>query len=262
MQSSNWMAAGVTALTGLIVWLAAAAALLFQKGPRRAALVAGLLPAALIPAVVSVALSAFTLARLFSGMAVAGSAGAAEVLAGTQGVWSTARVGFGAAALVGWLGLLGGLLRFGSAPATAPACSVRRAVVLAALPLLALLVAGLQAHELRLGTGIARAVVTATAGDPARKAAVERYLEAHDLAGHGSAAIAQISERVARAIALASLGGALALVILLGLTVTGMILAWPVRVGPVFVAASSGLWTLLALAGTALAVGLGAPATF
>jgi hypothetical protein len=186
----------------------------------------------------------------------------AAVLAGTQELWWTVRVGFGLAALVGLVGLVGGLLRFGAAPPSAPACSARRAAVLALLPLLALFVAGLQLRELRLGVGIAQAVVADTGTDSARKVAVERYLEAHDLATQGSAGIAEVSRRIALAIAVASLGGGLAVVILLGLALTGTILAWPVRVGPAFVVASSGLWFLLTLAATVLALGFGAPPTF
>jgi len=260
MQSS-WVATGVVAAVGSVVLLAALLAVVLQKGPRRAALVAGLAPAALVPAVVAVALTALQLSGLFGGMAVTGG-GAAAVLAGTQEAWQTVRVGFGLATLVGLVGGLGGLLRFGAAPPAAPACSARRGAVLALLPLLALLVTGLQARELRVGVGITHAVVTDTGADSARQAAVERYLEAHDLRTRGSAGIAELSQRIARGIALASLGGGLLVVILLGLSLAGTILAWPVRVGLVFVLASSGFWAVLTLASTALALGFGAPPTF
>lgn len=260
MQSS-WIATGVVAAVALVVLLAALLAVAFQQGQRRAALVAGLAPAALIPAVVAVALGAYQLTGLFAGLAASGG-GSAPVLAGAAEIWRTARLGFGLAALVGLVGLLGGLLRFGSTPASVPACSARRAAVLSLLPLLAWLVAGLQARELRVTLAIAQAVVADTGDDPARKAAVERFLEAQDLGGRGSAGIAAISERIARGIALASLGGGLLAVILLGLAVTGTILAWPVRVGPLFVGVSSGFWFLSTLAAVALALGLGAPPTF
>lgn len=261
MQPS-WIAIGVVAAVGSVVLLAAVLALALQKGPRRAALVAGLAPAALIPVVVAVALAAFELTKVLGAMAATGGGGATAVLTGTREIWWTVRVGFGLAALVGLVGLAGGLLRFGAAPPGAPGCSPRRAAVLALLPLLALLVAGLQVRELRLGIGIVQAVVTDTGVDSARKAAVERYLEAHDLATRGMDGIAEVSQRIARAIATASVGGALLVVILLGLTLTGTILAWPVRVGPAFVVASSGLWLVWMVAGTLLALGLAAPPTF
>ncbi len=262
MDSSGWIATGVVAGSGLIALLLAVGALALQAGPRRAALVAGLAPAALVPPAGAVALAGLQLSRLFESVALAGSGGAAPVLAGTQAVWLTVRVGFGLLALVSLVGLLGGLLRFGAAPEGAPECSPRRAIVLTLIPVLALLLAAVQARELRQGLTLARAVVADVGADAGRQAAVEAWLASQGLGVEGTAGIAEVSRRLALAISLAGLGGGVVLVVLTGLTLTGAILAWPVRVGPVFVTAASGLWLLLALAGALLALGLGAPPSF
>jgi hypothetical protein len=163
MGSGSQLATGVTAFTGLLVFLVACVLLFLQNGQRRAALVAGLAPAALVPAVIAVALAAMQIAQSFAGMAAGGSGGATAVLAMTRETWWTARLGFGVAALIGLVGLASGLARFGSPPAGTPACSLRRAAVLTLLPCLALLVVAVQVRELRLGVGIAQAVVADTA---------------------------------------------------------------------------------------------------
>lgn len=264
MDSSVWIARGVVVGSGAIVLLLALAALVFQQGARRAALVAGLVPAALVAPAVALSLAAFAFIRVFAGLAAgAGNDGlSAIVRLEAEGVWGTARVGFGLAALAGLLGLAGGLLRFGAGRDGAPACSARRGLVLLLLPLTAVLAAGLQARQLWKSVAVAQAVVAETGGDATRQAAVGDFMAAQGLGTTGSGSIAETAQFVAAGATGASLGGVLLVVILLGLATCGTLLAWPVRVGPVFVAASSGLWLLLCGVGAAAALGWGAPPAF
>src|SRR5262245_13587756 len=175
MDESVWIARAAVAVVGGVTLIAALVLVVLQQGVRRAALVAGLLPAALLAPVVATMLAAFGLTSLFQGMAQ-GAGGMTAILAGMVEVWGTVRLGFGLAALVGRVGLLGGFARWGAAGDAARPSSARRSLVLVVLPCAALLIASLQARELRLAITISQAVVADTGSDAARKASVESYL--------------------------------------------------------------------------------------
>jgi hypothetical protein len=233
----------------LLLFLASAALILFQKGRRRAALVAPLVPLVALPAVLAVALGSFRLTRAFAYMAATG--GVLAVVPVLHGVWLLTRCAGAALALLAGLGLVGGLIRTGAADAS-PACSPPRAVALLLLPAMALvLLAGLVREE-RTAVHVARLVIEDKS--PQNETAMAAYGF-----GTGTGAIAAVSSRIARAAIFGSAGSILAAVVLLGLSLTGAILAWPVRVGPGFAAASALLWMALLTAGAAIAAGLYTP---
>jgi hypothetical protein len=235
---------------GLLFFLLAAGLFFVQKGARRAGLVAALLPLAVLPLVAAVCVGSWELLDVFAGMAMTGSGGAAPVLAASRDVWFLTRVGAVCLALLGLVGLLGGLLRTGN-DESALECSALRAATLLALPLAALLLTAGLVREQHRALHITRIVV-----EP-KSASNDAFIESEF--GRGSAAIAAVSSRISLATTLGGMGGFVAGVILLGLAVTGGILAWPVRVGIGFSAAAALIWLVGVAGGIAIALGLFAP---
>ncbi len=235
----------------LLVLLATVALLLLQKGPRRPALVAPLVPLLALPMLLALALGSFRLVDAFASVALAGSGQIASILAVFREIWFLTRSAAASLALLGLVGLTFGLVR-GVAEDRAPECSPLRATALLALPAAGLVLLALVVREERTALHVARIVVENKT--PANEAAFAAYGF-----GEGSEAIAAVSRRIARAAALGSLGSILAAVILLGLAVTGGLLAWPVRVGKGFTAASSAIWFAVVATGAALAAGLYSP---
>jgi hypothetical protein len=243
----------MAAVCGLatLVLLVVAALHLLQKGPRRPALVAPLVPLVGVPMLLAVSLGSFRLINAFASLSLGGTGGSALVLAAGRDIWSLTRIAGGGVAALGAVGLAMGLIRGGGEDRSA-ACSPSRALALLVLPAAALvLLAGLVREE-RTALHIARLVVED------KSAANDAAFAAYGF-GEGSGAIAAVSSRIARATVLGSVGGIVAAVILLGLALTGGLLAWPARVGRVFTAASIAIWIAVVAAGAALAAGLYSP---
>lgn len=229
-----------------------------HSGPRRAGLVAAALPLALILPTLAVCYGSFSLINAFSGMAVSGGDASAVITAQSRHVWTTVRGAAGIVAMVALLALVLGLVPARERPGGA-ACSLRRALVLLVLPLCALALSVGLTRQLRSAVRIAQVVVM-PANDDAGKAAVERLLASEGLGGlTGIGSIAAISDSIALRSTLGSVGALPVLVVLIGLSLTGALLAAPVRMGGGFVAAASLLWLLVALAASAIAAGLGDP---
>jgi len=131
--------------------------------------------------------------------------------------------------------------------------------VLLVLPLGgALLAAGL-ATQLRSALRVVQAVVLDVKDDPARKALVDGVLASEGLRTEGAGSIAEISEHISWRVTIGMLGGLALVVVLVGLALTGALLAAPVRVSAAFVAAASALWLVVLLAAGAVALGVGNP---
>lgn len=219
---------------------------------------ASLLPLGLVPLTLAVAYGSHALVNVFSGMALTGSGATAAVTGECEQVWTIVRMGAGALTIVGSVMLLVGLIPLRSR-ADKPACSWRRAVVLLFLPLSgALLAAGLVA-QLRSALRVVHAVVLDVKDDPARKALVEGVLASEGLRTEGAGSLGDISEHISWKVTIGTLGGLALVVVLAGLSLTGALLAAPVRVSAVFVAAASSLWLVVILAAGAVALGLGHP---
>ncbi len=257
MDSSLAVAAALVAFAALVLAFVVLGLFFAHSGPRRAGLVASALPLASTLPVVAGSYAAFRLIRAFSAMSATGTAG--EVHPELMGAWMVLRIGWGGTAAVALLALVFGLLPTRER-AGVPACSTRRALVLLAIPVCALALAAGLLHPMRSSLRVANAVVQPGADDAAGKAAAERALEAEGLgSARGSAGIAAISNHIAVGMTLGSVGGLVALVVLLGLAATGALLAARVRVPALFVAAGSGLALLAALLGAAIALGVGDP---
>ena len=183
----------------------------------------------------------------------------AAVTAECQRVWALVRMGSGAFLVVAVVAALLGVIPLGSR-ADAPACSGRRGLVLLLLPLGgALLAAGL-AVELRSAVRVANAVVVDDKNDAARSALVEKVLASEGLGGAtGAGGIAAISEHIARRVTVGTFGGLALAVVLGGLSLTGALIAAPVRVSAGFVASASVLWLAVILAAAGVALGAGHP---
>ena len=223
---------------------------LSRPGPRRAGLVAGGLPLGLLAPAVATAYASNQLIGLFAGMAESGSGGARPLLEACASLWWLQRVAWAVFAASCILGLLLGLLRFGSS-ADDTACSLRRGAVLLLLPALGLMVATAVTHQLATALRVSAAVVSSDANDPASQRRSDAVLEAAGLPTQGPGSIAATSSFIARATTAGFFGGLTALVVLMGLSLPGFILAWRVRFGAAFSVLSSALW-LLAAAGAGL----------
>jgi hypothetical protein len=220
-------------------------------GPRRAGLVAGALPLALLAPAVATSYSSWKLVGLFSGMAQEQPPGAMRsLLDGFASLWFLERAGWGAFGASCIVGLLLGLLRFGTS-ADDVACSGRRGFALLLLPVLGLAAAGVTTQRLATAVRVSAAVISSDEKDPASQRRSEAVLEAAGLPTKGSGSIAATSTYIARAMMTGVFGGAAAAVILLGLALPGFILAWRVRFGATFTALATLLW-LLAAAGAAV----------
>lgn len=243
---------GLVAAVGLAILLAAG---LSRPGPRRAGLIAGGLPLALLAPALATSYASWQLIDLFSGMAMEPQPGAMRsLLEGLASLWSLVRTAFGAFGVSCVVGLVLGLLRFGTS-AHDVTCSARRGFVLLLLPLLGLTTACLTVERLATAVRVSAAVISPDEKDPAAKRRSEAVLEAVGLPTKGSGSIAATSSYIARAVMTGAFGGATAAFVLLGLALPGFVLAWRVRFGGTFAAIATALW-LLAAAGAAL-VGLG-----
>ncbi len=243
------------ALVGLgvtVVLVGLIAVGLSLPGPRRAGLVAGGLPLALLPPAVATAYASWKLIDLFSGMAQSGSGGMRPVLDACASLWLLQRMAWGAFAVACLFGLVLGLLRLGRSADDVP-CSVRRGLVLVLLPVLALLVVSVLAQQLGKALRVSVAVVSPQENDPEGKKRADAVLEAEGLPTLG---IAAISEFISRALIAGSVGGVTAGVVLLGLALPGFILAWRVRFGAPFVALASALWLAAAVGASLVSFGV------
>lgn len=248
------LGAGVLFIVALVVM-----AFLTHRGRQRAAIIACALPLGLVPLALTVSYGSHALINTFSGMALSGTGGMAAVTGECQRVWALVRMGSGAFVAVAAVAALLGVLPLGS-HADAPACSGRRGLVLLLLPLCgALLAAGL-AMQLRSAVRVANAVVIDDKNDAARRALVEAVLASEGLGGAtGGGGIAAISQHIARRVTVGMVGGLTLAVVLVGLSLTGALIAAPVRVSAAFVASASALWLSAILTAGMVAAGAGHP---
>jgi hypothetical protein len=251
-------AGGLTVLGALVIAGAVIAALFAHKGRQRAAVLACALPLALVLATAAVSLGGFSLIRTFSGMAVTGSGGESAVLRECARLWTLVRMASGAVALLSLLFLVLGLVPFGRPNDAVPVVSPRRSMLLFVLPLCALVLVATLVGQLRSALRVTAAVVTTPGNDRERMAARD-VLRSEGIENEGSGGIAEISSLIAIRAIVAGLGGFVVLVVLLGLALTGLLLAAPVRVGMPFVVTASFAWLAVAAAATALALGALAP---
>ena len=221
---------------------------LSRPGTQRPGLVASALPLALLQPVVATVYASWKLIEVFAGMAQSGSGGMRLVLDVSASLWMLQRAAWGlfAASCLG--GLLIGLLRRGKGSDEVP-CSMRRGVVLFLLPALGLVAAGMLAGQLGKAMRVAVAVVSPDEHDAASQQRSDAVLEAEGLDSKGS--IAAVSGFIARRTIAGTLGGTALAIALLGLALSGFLLAWRVHFGPSFVALASAAW-LLAAAGASL----------
>lgn len=236
---------GLATTTVLIALLAVGFS---RPGPERPGLVASALPLALLQPVVAAVYSSWKLIEVFAGMAQSGSGGMRLVLDICASLWMLQRASWGlfAASCLG--GLLMGLLRRGKTSDALP-CSMRRGLVLLLLPALGLLAAGILAGQLGKAMRVAVAVVSPDEHDSASRKRSDAVLEAEGLDSKGS--IAAVSGFIARRTIAGALGGGALAIALLGLALSGFLLAWRVRFGGSFLALASAAW-LLAAAGASL----------
>jgi hypothetical protein len=245
----------LVALTTLVV-LAALLAGLGRPAGRRAGLVAGGLPLALLPPVLTSGYGSWRVIRQFSDLMQA-SAAPGELATVFSRLWLPQRVAwgaFGAACLVGLAVCLSSLLA-PSGDTDAPRCSPRRGVVLLLLPVLALLVAGLAARPLARALRVSSAVVPSDPKDPGLRKRGEAVLAEEGFATTGSRYIGRVSAFISQNLMLGVLGGILAGLVLVGLALPGFILSWRVAQGPAFTAAASALWLVAAAGGVLVAAG-------
>lgn len=234
----------VAVLTGVVL-VALLLVGLSRPGPRRAGLVAGGLPLALVAPTAAAAYVSAKLIELFSGAAETGSSGTRAMVEACASLEALLRLAWGGFAAACVLGLVLGLVRTGRS-ANDVACSARRAVVLALLPALAVLVAGLVTREARTALEVTAAVASSIGGDEESRRRSDAVIEAAGLPTGGSGSIGAVSRYLARATLLGTFGGITALVVLLGLALPSFILAWQVRFGATAVAVASAAWLLAA----------------
>ena len=232
-----------TVTMGVLVTLLAAG--VSRPGSRRAGLVAGGLPLALLPPVLAAAYASAMLGSLFA----AEPGVAAKTCAS---LWSLQRLAWGGFALSCALGFALGLLRRGDAEEDV-ACSWRRGVVLVLLPCLGLLVASTLCGRLGKALRVTAAVVSSDASDPASRARADAVLEAEGLPTQGAGSLGVLAQFIARSATLGTFGGVTVAVILLGLALPGFILAWRVRFGSAFLGLASALWLVAAAGGSLVA---------
>jgi len=107
---------------------------------------------------------------------------------------------------------------------------------------------------------VAHAVVVDDKNDAARSALVEKVLASEGLGGAtGAGGIAAISQHIARRVTVGTIGGLTLAIVLVGLSLTGALIAAPVRVSAAFVASASLLWLAVILAAGGVALGAGDP---
>lgn len=224
--------------------------------PRRAGLVAGGLPLALLAPALATAYGSWDFVRAFSD--VMGAPAAARGLPAVfASFWLLQRAAWGACAVACLVGLLLALSRvLASSGDEAPPCSASRALVLIALPVLGVLVAGLATRPFVTALRVSSALVLSDPRDPAKQKRAEAVLEDEGLAATGSGSLARTSRFLARSLVLGVLGGVLGSLVLLGLAVPGLVLASRVRFGPAFAGAASALWIAVAAGASLVALGV------
>lgn len=246
----------LVALASAVVALALLGAAVTRSGARRPGLVAFGLPLALVPVVVATVYGAWALVGVFAGVAMAeDSTGSSQrMLEAFTALWRVARAAWaavGACALVG----LATAVWPGGKTDDAPACSARRAVFLLLLPVLAaattLAVSRPHFQALRVATAVVSSERT-----PESEARTEAVLHAAGLPARGSGWLGATSSFISRAAMIGSLGGATALLVLVGLALPGLLLAAPVRFGAGFTLAAAAAWALLLLVAVSMAAGL------
>lgn len=245
----------LVALAAGVVLVSLLASGFSRPGRRRAGLVAGGLPLALLPPVVASAYASWKLVGLFEGLAQAQAGAARNALEALASLWMLQRVAWGAFVASCIVGLLLGLWRSGRSTDEL-ACSARRGLVLLLLPALGLVAAALATRPLAGALRVSAAVISSDEKDPASQTRKDAVLEAEGLPTRGSGSIASTSRFVSRALMTGLFGGAIAAVVLLGLALPGFILAWRVGFGAAFTASSSIVWLLAAVGAGLVAFGV------
>lgn len=256
MDSSFAFALAPVVTAAAAASLALVGAAVARPGLRRAGLIATGLPLALVPAVLASAYAAGRVRGHFGGQLHFESR--AEFLVAWAPTWQLQRLAWGACAALCLLGLA---LALASArrPADGAGCSTRRAVVLMLLPLLALLLAGALTREVGKLLRVTTAVVPAEREGPDRWEHVDAALEAEGFRMTGRGAHGRVASFLDQRSLAAMFGGAAALPVLLGLALTGTILAWRAGPAPPFPLVAAALWLVGAGVGGLLAAGLGSP---
>jgi hypothetical protein len=248
------LATVVTAAAAAVIALAATA--VARPGLRRAGLIATGLPLALVPVLLASVYAASRVRGHFGGLLNLDSR--AEVLAACASLWQLQRIAWGALAALCLLGLALGLAS-ARPPSTEPACSQRRAAVLLALPLLALLLGGAASREVAKLLRVAAALAPADGEGPSRWEQVDAALEAEGFRTRGKGALMRVGVFLDQRSLAATFGGAAAVLTLVGLALTGTILAWRAAPPPPFPPVATALWLLGATLGGLLAAGVGSP---
>jgi hypothetical protein len=230
-------------LTGLIVACALGSlALVALSGlARRAGLLSAAVPLALLPAVVGAGAASHGLAGSFQLLAFSEGAVAAACADGVRLLRFGAAGSLGAlvvALLAAWIGQLW------PARSTEPA-SARRMAVLLLLAIVPALLAGSLFEYARRTNRLLLAV--ATDKPP------ERRLDADEEEPAPRPSIASVSARLARGVALGSVGAVWLGLALLGFAATGAALAWKLRVHAAWLGIAS-LWLVLMIAAAAAAL--------
>lgn len=256
MDSSFAFALAPVVTAAAAAALALVAAAVARPGLRRAGLIATGFPLALVPAVLASAYAAGRVRGYFGGLLHFD--GKAEFLAACAPIWQLQRLAWGAFAALCLTGLALGLV---SARRTADGagCSTRRSVVLMLLPLLALLLSGTLTREVGKLLRVTTAVVPAEGEGPDRWQHVDAALEAEGFRMKGRGALGRVASFLDQRSLAAMFGGAAALPVLLGLALTGTILAWRAGPPPPFAFVAAALWLVGAAVGGLLAAGLGSP---
>jgi len=245
----------LVALASGVVLVSLLASGLSRPGRRRAGLVAGGLPLALLPPVVATAYASSKLVGLFEGLARAQTGAVRDALESLASLWMLQRVAWGAFVASCVVGLLLGLWRSGRST-DEPACSARRGLVLLLLPALGLVVTALTTRPLAGALRVSAAVISSDQKDPASRKRQDAILEAEGLPTRGAGSIASTSRFISRAVMTGLFGGAIAAVVLLGLALPGFVLAWRVGFGAAFSAAASLVWLLAAVGAGLFAFGV------
>jgi hypothetical protein len=247
----------LVAVSAGVVLVALAVLGIAWPGRRRAGLVAAGVPLALVPPVAATAIVSWQLVRLFAGMAGTQGGTTQALVAACSALWAVERAAWGAFAVACALGLLLGLVRTGAEGALP--CSGRRGLVLALLPLVALVAAACVTWPVARALRVTTAVLSSEERDPESRRRADAVLAAEGLATRGSGSLGDISRFIARGTVVGTFGGALCAVVLLGLAVPGAILAGRVSFGVLFLSVSSLVWLLGLAVGGLLAAGVLSP---
>jgi hypothetical protein len=231
-------AAGVGLIAVLGLYLA-------QRGPRRAGLAPVSVLASLLPSVVASIVAASAASRAFSGMALQGT-GFDTIVVPCQEAARLLRIGNASAAPIlllaaglGWLGR--------RSDAAVSMASIRRLVALFVLPVVALvLVSG--AH-LSARAAIQEALEIMAPPLPTSNPAVDEEA----MPRYAGGGIAETAQRISSRLLIASYGGAVVILVLVGYGAAAAIVAWRVSVPTAWVAAQTVLQIALAMTAVGLA---------